>query len=118
MTGESNLSHRSISRYGFVDLSSGFAIAAAPKVGTLSLIQFLFEIRHGRKPVAGEATHHWITGTPLYRSLQDAIGAGIPIVAVHRDPYERIRSAYQHRVVKEREAVAQSFGAKKQDGYN
>ena len=64
--------------------------------GTARITEMLYEIRYRRKPLDGDASHNWISGTKLYRPLQDAVAAGVPIVAVHRDPFERVRSAY-HR---------------------
>jgi hypothetical protein len=93
----------------FIDMASGFGIAAAPKVGTLSIARFLFQVKHGREPAKGEGNHKWIVDAGMNLPARMALQAGLPVIAVHRDPYERIRSCYQHRVVREREASARSF---------
>ncbi len=98
-------------RNAFVDFENGFGIAAAPKVGTKSIIDFFFALKHGRPPESGEATHHLSKKLSLAFPATAGFAAGLPMVAVHRDPYERLRSAYQHRVVHEKEAPARNFRA-------
>ncbi|WP_193212032.1 hypothetical protein [Luteolibacter marinus] len=93
----------------FVDSELGYGIAVAPKTGTLSIIRMLFEMRCGHPPEPGET--EWLEELGMAHPASEAFAAGIPMIAVHRDPYERIRSAYQHRVVREGEAPARSFRA-------
>lgn len=92
----------------YVDFKRGFGIAASPKVGTLSIVDFFFELHHGRKSFPGEPSHG-LRELGLAHSASAAFDTHVPMIAIHRDPYERIRSTYQHRVVREREAPARSF---------
>ena len=92
----------------YVDFKRCFGIAAAPKVGTLSIVEFLFELHQRRKPFPGEPTHN-LSELDLAHPASAAFDAGVPMIAIHRDPYERIRSTYPHRVVREREAPVRSF---------
>ena len=92
----------------YVDFKRGFGIAASPKVGTLSIVDFFFELHHGRKSFPGEPSHG-LRELGLAHPASAAFDADVPMIAIHRDPYERIRSTSQHRVVREREAPARSF---------
>jgi hypothetical protein len=94
----------------FVDFELGYGIAAAPKTGTLSIVAFMFEMRYGHAPAPGEVDHG-MDQVNMGHPASGGFQAGLAMIAVHRDPYERIRSAYQHRVIREREAPARSFRA-------
>lgn len=94
----------------YINFEQGIGIAVAPKTGTLSIMKFLFEMRFGRTPAPREASHN-LDELNMAHTVSEGFSAGLPMIAIHRDPYERIRSAYQHRVVREREAPACSFRA-------
>jgi hypothetical protein len=92
----------------YVDPAYGFGIAAPPKVASMSVLKFFFQFREDREPRPGELqsyTRRWGLSHPVGWAFSQRI----PMIAIHRDPLERLRSAYAHRVLVEKEAPARGF---------
>lgn len=85
----------------FIDFENRVGIAAAPDVAIPGLIAFFFWLRHGRYPETGEMRFRDAQDWGLTHPVERGFSAGVPIIAIHQDPYERLRCAYEKRALGE-----------------
>jgi len=92
----------------YIDEANGFGIAVSPKVGSTSIVHFLFEFLTGKRGEWPEVNHQ-LDGFDLGHDICWGQKRGIPLIAVHRNPLDRIRSTYLNRVVHHGEAPDRGF---------